>query len=72
VGLSGKHALALVNRGGARTEDLVALAREIAAGVREAFGVDIVPEPVFVGHRWERPRPGTGSPGPWTQPPDGA
>jgi UDP-N-acetylmuramate dehydrogenase len=72
VGLSGKHALALVNLGGARTEDLVALAREIAAGVREAFGVDIVPEPVFVGHRWERPGPGAGSPEPWTRPPDGA
>jgi UDP-N-acetylmuramate dehydrogenase len=53
VGISGKHALALVNRGAARTEDLVALAREIAGGVREAFGVEIVPEPVFVGHRWD-------------------
>jgi UDP-N-acetylmuramate dehydrogenase len=55
VGISSKHALALVNRGGARTEDLVALAREIAGGVREAFGVDVVPEPVFVGHAWEPP-----------------
>jgi UDP-N-acetylmuramate dehydrogenase len=53
VGISTKHALALVNRGAARTDDLVALAREIAAGVREAFGVDLVPEPVFVGHRWQ-------------------
>jgi UDP-N-acetylenolpyruvoylglucosamine reductase len=53
VGISSKHALALVNTGAARTEDLVALAREIAAGVHEAFGVAIVPEPVFVGHRWE-------------------
>ncbi|HSD81856.1 MAG TPA: UDP-N-acetylenolpyruvoylglucosamine reductase, partial [Solirubrobacteraceae bacterium] len=52
VGISAKHALALVNRGGARTDDLVALAREIADGVHDAFGVDIVPEPVFVGHRW--------------------
>lgn len=53
VGQSSKHALALVNLGGARTEDLVTLAREIADGVREAFGVSLVPEPVFVGHRWE-------------------
>jgi len=52
VGISTKHALALVNRGGARTEELVALAREIADGVRAAFGVDVVPEPVFVGHSW--------------------
>ena len=53
VGISTKHALALVNRDSARTADLVALAREIAGGVRDAFGVDLVPEPVFVGHRWE-------------------
>jgi UDP-N-acetylmuramate dehydrogenase len=52
AGLSTKHSLALVNRGGATAADLVALAREIAAGVRAAFGVDLVPEPVFVGHRW--------------------
>jgi len=53
VGLSTKHTLALVNRGGASTAELVALAREVAAGVREAFGVEVVPEPVFVGHRWD-------------------
>lgn len=52
VAQSGKHALALVNLGGATTAELVALAREIAAGVQAAFGVALVPEPVFVGHRW--------------------
>jgi UDP-N-acetylmuramate dehydrogenase len=52
VGLSTKHTLALVNRGGATTAELVALAREIAAGVEEAFGVALRPEPVFVGHEW--------------------
>jgi UDP-N-acetylmuramate dehydrogenase len=52
AGISSKHTLALVNRGGASTAELVALAREIAAGVRERFGVDLVPEPVFVGHEW--------------------
>jgi UDP-N-acetylmuramate dehydrogenase len=30
----------------------VALAREIAGGVQDAFGVALVPEPVFVGPRW--------------------
>jgi UDP-N-acetylmuramate dehydrogenase len=30
----------------------VALAREIAGGVEEQFGVALVPEPVFVGHSW--------------------
>ncbi|WP_370552543.1 UDP-N-acetylmuramate dehydrogenase [Conexibacter sp. CPCC 206217] len=52
VGISSKHTLALVNRGGATTAELVAFAREIAAGVERAFGVRLVPEPVFVGHRW--------------------
>lgn len=53
VAQSGKHALALVNLGDATTAELVALAREIAAGVQAAFGVALVPEPVFVGHRWD-------------------
>jgi UDP-N-acetylmuramate dehydrogenase len=52
VGISSKHTLALVNRGGATTEELMALAREIAGGVLGAFGVDIRPEPVLVGHAW--------------------
>jgi UDP-N-acetylmuramate dehydrogenase len=52
AGISSKHTLALVNRGGATTAELVALAREIAAGVQRHFGVELVPEPVFVGHRW--------------------
>ena len=52
VGISSKHTLALVNRGGASTAELVALAREVAAGVREAFGVELRPEPVFIGHDW--------------------
>ena len=53
VGISTKHTLALVNRGGARAADLVALAREIAAGVKDRFGVELTPEPVFVGHSWD-------------------
>jgi UDP-N-acetylmuramate dehydrogenase len=52
IAISDKHTLALTNRGGGTTAELVALAREIAGGVREAFGVELVPEPVFVGHRW--------------------
>ena len=49
VAISSKHALALVNRGGASTGELLALAREIAAGVRDRFGVDLQPEPTIVG-----------------------
>ena len=52
IAISSKHTLALTNRGAGTTTDLVALAREIAAGVREAFGIDLHPEPVFVGHDW--------------------
>jgi UDP-N-acetylmuramate dehydrogenase len=52
VGISTKHTLALVNRGGATTTELMSLAREIAGGVRERFGVSLHPEPVLVGHEW--------------------
>jgi UDP-N-acetylmuramate dehydrogenase len=47
--LSGKHTLALTNRGGATAADLVSLAREIRAGVRAKFDIELVPEPVLVG-----------------------
>ena len=52
AGISTKHTLALVNRGGATTAELMTLAREIAGGVRERFGVALHPEPVLVGHEW--------------------
>lgn len=47
--ISTKHTLALTNRGDATTEDLLALARDVVAGVHEAFGVTLVNEPVTVG-----------------------
>jgi UDP-N-acetylmuramate dehydrogenase len=46
--LSTKHTLALTNRGGAKAEDVLALAREVRDGVRAAFGVELVPEPELV------------------------
>ena len=49
VSLSGKHPLALTNRGGATTGDLLALAREVRAGVESTFGIRLVNEPVLVG-----------------------
>jgi UDP-N-acetylmuramate dehydrogenase len=52
VAISSKHTLALTNRGAGTTARLLALAREIALGVRDAFGVDLVPEPVLVGVEW--------------------
>ena len=49
VGLSTKHTLAIVNRGGGTADDLVALARELRDGVRERLGVTLEPEPALVG-----------------------
>ena len=49
--ISSKHTLALTNPDGGRTADLLALAREVRDGVRAAFGVELVNEPVFVGIR---------------------
>jgi UDP-N-acetylmuramate dehydrogenase len=49
AGISHKHALALVNRGGAKASDIIALQREIQRGVNDAWGIQLEPEPVFVG-----------------------
>jgi UDP-N-acetylmuramate dehydrogenase len=49
AGVSRKHALALVNRGGATSTELLAVARAIRDGVRARLGVTLEPEPVFVG-----------------------
>ena len=47
--LSTKHSLALTNRGGASASDIVALAAEVRAGVRDVFGVTLMHEPVLLG-----------------------
>ena len=47
--LSTRHVLALTNRGQATTGDVVSLAREIRDGVRERFGITLVPEVNLVG-----------------------
>ena len=49
VGISGKHALALVNRGGASAAEVVSLKDEIQKRVKEIWGVRLETEPVFVG-----------------------
>ena len=49
VRLSTKHTLALTNRGGASTVELLALAREVQQCVLDRFGVRLVNEPVLVG-----------------------
>ena len=47
--LSTKHALAVTNRGGATTADVIALARTVRDGVRTTFGIELTPEPALVG-----------------------
>jgi UDP-N-acetylmuramate dehydrogenase len=49
VGISHKHALALVNRGGGTATELLDLAREIQDGVLERLGIALHPEPIIVG-----------------------
>ncbi|WP_022873316.1 UDP-N-acetylmuramate dehydrogenase [Nesterenkonia alba] len=47
--LSTKHTLAVTNRGKASTEDLLTVARAARDRVREAFGIELHPEPVLIG-----------------------
>ena len=49
VGISSKHALAIVNRGGATAAEVLALKDQIQQRVEEIWGVRLEPEPVFVG-----------------------
>jgi UDP-N-acetylmuramate dehydrogenase len=49
VGISSKHALAIVNRGGATADEVLALKDHIQQRVEEIWGVRLDPEPVMVG-----------------------
>ena len=49
VGISTKHALAIVNRGGATAADVLALKEQIQHRVEEIWDVHLEPEPVMVG-----------------------
>jgi UDP-N-acetylmuramate dehydrogenase len=49
VGISRKHALAIVNRGSATAADVLALKQDIQQRVEEIWGIVLEPEPVFVG-----------------------
>jgi UDP-N-acetylmuramate dehydrogenase len=49
VGLSTKHALAIVAHAGATASEVAALSRRIQAGVQARFGVQLCPEPNFWG-----------------------
>ncbi|UKA53251.1 UDP-N-acetylmuramate dehydrogenase [Arthrobacter sp. FW305-BF8] len=47
--LSTKHTLAITNRGSASATDMVAIAREVRAGVVGRFGIELHPEPLLIG-----------------------
>jgi UDP-N-acetylmuramate dehydrogenase len=49
AGVSSRHTLALINRGGATARELMALAEEIRATVETKFGLRLEMEPVMVG-----------------------
>ena len=49
VGISRKHSLAIVNRGGATAAEIVSFKDKVQEGVWKVFGVKLHPEPVFVG-----------------------
>ncbi len=48
AGISSKHTLAIVNRGGATAEEVAELARFVGARVSAEFGVELQAEPILV------------------------
>jgi UDP-N-acetylmuramate dehydrogenase len=53
AGISSKHTLAIVNRGGATAREVLELVEEIQDRVRQRFAIELTPEPVFVGFQTE-------------------
>jgi UDP-N-acetylmuramate dehydrogenase len=49
AGISSRHTLALINRGGATAAEILTLAEKIRAGVQARFGIELEREPVLVG-----------------------
>lgn len=49
VGISRKHALAIVNRGKATASEILALKDDIQQRIEDIWGIALEPEPVFVG-----------------------
>jgi UDP-N-acetylmuramate dehydrogenase len=49
IGVSSRHALALVHHGGASSAELLAFAAKLRERVRTTFGIELVPEPVMLG-----------------------
>lgn len=49
AGISSRHTLALINKGGATAAEIHALRAEIVVGVQIRFGITLEPEPVVLG-----------------------
>lgn len=49
AGISTKHALAITNRGGATAKEITELARFVQERVAATFGINLIPEPSFIG-----------------------
>lgn len=49
VGISSRHTLVLINRGGASARELLGLMQEVQRGVKGSFGIELHPEPLFIG-----------------------
>ena len=49
VGLSSRHVLAVINRGGGTAEEVLKMVAHVQGAVRTKFDVELHPEPVFIG-----------------------
>jgi UDP-N-acetylmuramate dehydrogenase len=49
VGISSRHALALVHHGNGSTSEIIELAKKIRSTVKSRFGILLEPEPTFLG-----------------------
>lgn len=52
AGVSGQHALVIVNSGGADGREILQVARDVAMAVENAFGIPLQPEPRLIGAQW--------------------
>jgi UDP-N-acetylmuramate dehydrogenase len=50
--ISERHANVIVNTGGARARDVLALMHQMQAAVKQRFGVSLVPEVEMIGLKW--------------------
>ena len=48
AGISKRHTLAIINRGGASAADILGLKEQVQRTVKEVFGIELHPEPVFI------------------------